>query len=275
MRQFFLCGFLASLVALATPGAGHQVAVAVPRNQPAPAPKAEVTPIPLGIGGALQVEPYKIVRLTAQGVPPKAGKKWKIQPLDGSPPTSVDWATGRNVEKLEWVAPPGKYLVTLTAGWLGDDGLFNLDDAEVVVTIGVPQPMPPGPAPPGPGPAPQPTPADGPLRVLFVFERGQNLTREQGNILNSTQIRAYLNAKANKGPDGRPEYRHWDDDVQFGPTRPDTQVMQQLWAAVKPKLQGVTLPVVAINKGTQVDVHPITAGATEQSVLELLKKYGG
>lgn len=133
-----------------------------------------------------------------------------------------------------------------------------------------PGPVPPSP-PPGPDPIPPtppiPVPASG-LRVLFVYESSANLTREQLNILNSTKIAEYLNAKAAKDAKGLPEWRRWDKDVN---TTHESDVWKNLWAATKPQL--TQLPAVVIVTNQKGEVHPLPA--TEAETLDLLKKYGG
>jgi hypothetical protein len=140
---------------------------------------------PVRIVGPTEVAPYKIVRLKAEGLSEKAGLRWKVTPLDSSDPQAVDWATGRNVQKPEWVAPPGRYRVELVTGVVGPDGVLVFDDAEVIVTIGTappPGPVPPGPTPPGPTP-PGPTPDPALVAALTAAYRAEIATDPDGRML--------------------------------------------------------------------------------------------
>jgi hypothetical protein len=128
---------------------------------------------------------------------------------------------------------------------------------------------------PKPGPGPDPVPpvpvpvVVGDMRVIFVYESSANNTAEQLNILNSTAIAAYLNAKCEKGPNGRPEWRRFDKDVTVSAS--ESKTIRDLWESVKPQLG--TLPQVVIVHGTKGEVFDLPA--TEDETLALLKKHGG
>lgn len=140
--------------------------------------------------------------------------------------------------------------------------------ASITVTTEGPAPGPtPGPAPP-PGPTPPPAPVRG-LRVIFVVESSANHTREQLNILNSTAIASYLNAKAAKDEKGQPSWRRWDKDQVFAAG--ESAAMKALFDAAKPQLG--TLPMLLIASDQKAELYPLPA--TEAETLELLKKYGG
>lgn len=160
---------------------------------------------------------------------------------------------------------PGTYrLLAYTAT---PDGSLS-EPAICLVTIAGPTPpVPPGPTPPGPNPPPIPVPVSG-LRVLFVYESGANLTREQLNILNSTTITDYLNRKTAKDTKGRAEWRKWDKDVDMAN---ETDVWKNLWTSTKPQLGALPALVVVTDQKGQVFPLP----ATEAETLALLKRYGG
>ena len=138
-----------------------------------------------------------------------------------------------------------------------------------------PRPPPPKPVDPKVDPKPVDPPAPvvaSGLRVLFVYENEDNLSKEQYNILYSTKIIAYLNAKCAKNDKGRPEWRKWDQNIdrQDG-LKKESALWQQLWKDTKPKLG--TLPqVVIVNDQTGVTK---SWPATEDAMLELLQQYGG
>jgi hypothetical protein len=139
-----------------------------------------------------------------------------------------------------------------------------------IVTIGPrpppPTPVPPGPNPPGPAPIPVPTKT---LRVLFVYESSNTLTKAQSTVLNSTAIRDYLNSHCVKGDDGKtPDYRYFDKDVDVSSAGTTIKAM---WDAAKPMF--VNLPIVVIFDGLKGTSYPLPA--TEGEALKLLKQFGG
>lgn len=131
---------------------------------------------------------------------------------------------------------------------------------------GCPAP-PPGPGP-DPGPAPQPAPIPVPgFRVLILdetTERG-NLSEEQISILTSTEVRAYLNEKCVKGPQGAPEYRVWDKDV-------DAHFEATHWQQAL-QLPRESLPWIFISDGTRGYSGPLPKTIPE--TIELLRRFGG
>lgn len=136
-----------------------------------------------------------------------------------------------------------------------------------IVTIG-PRP-PPGPTPPGPKPPdPIPVPASA-LRVLFVYESANTLTKAQNTILNSTAIRKYLDTHCVKGDDGKtPDYRFFDKDVDVSSAGTTIKAM---WEAAKPMF--TNLPIIVIFDGLKGTSYPLPA--TEKETLDLLAKFGG
>jgi hypothetical protein len=96
----------------------------------------------LSIDGPTTVEPYRIVRLEAKGVPEKAGVIWNITPkVNGSAP---DWATSKHSRKALWTGKPGTYTVQLIAVAVAEDRSVTLDSTEKELRIGAdPDPTPP------------------------------------------------------------------------------------------------------------------------------------
>lgn len=130
-----------------------------------------------------------------------------------------------------------------------------------------PQP-PPKPVDPV-DPVDPPTPAPTGFRVVFAYETAAALTREQLNILNSTQITAFLNANCAKGADGRADWRKWDRDILISPRESPTIV--ELWNAAKPKLGTLPQMIVAVDgRATVMDLP-----ATEVETLAKLKTIAG
>lgn len=140
-----------------------------------------------------------------------------------------------------------------------------------IVTIGprppppTPVPVPPGPVPPGPTPVPVPTKE---FRVLFVYERQANLTRQQENVMSSTAVRKYLDSHVVKGESGLPDYRYFDQNQDV---TKDTATIQAMFKAAKPMFTGK--PLVVIFDGTKGTSYPLPD--TEAELLALLKKAGG
>lgn len=101
------------------------------------------------IKGELKYEPHTLVRLQADGVPAKAGIKWRVYPASG-----VQRAT-TVPDRLEFAAHPGTYEIELLVISVGADGAVSIDEAAVSVTIKSCMPPPPN---PNPGPNPKPNP---------------------------------------------------------------------------------------------------------------------
>ncbi len=223
------------------------------------------------IVGPDRAEPYKLVRLKADGLPEKAGVLWDVMPLG-----KADLATGSGKGSLEFVAPPGAYTVELLVITTGADGSPSLNRIPKAVTIGVPPepgPTPPGPTPPGPTPTPpEPDvkpliPGDG-FRVLVVYETGkvQSLPKEQSSVLFARSVRDYLDQKCVAGRDGvTREWRIWDQDV-------DTLNETASWQAAM-KRDRKSIPWIVISTGKTGYEGPLPANVTD--MLKLLKKYGG
>jgi hypothetical protein len=211
------------------------------------------------IAGPRAVEPYRLVRLTAADVGPKTGVLWRVRG-----PGQVDYATPRKGRELVFVAPPGKYTVSLLTVKTTAAGP-ELDEVETEVVIGIPDPMPPTPTPPAPvPPAPQPPlpPAPEGFRVIFVYETSAPLTPAAQQVMFSEKVRQYLDAKA-KG------WRRFDKDVDAGNEK-DAEI-KALWQAARPKVTAVPAVIVAV--GGKAEVLPLPAD--EDAALKTLKQYGG
>jgi hypothetical protein len=89
-----------------------------------------------------------------------------------------------------------------------------------------PEPTPPTPTPPTPEPTPTPTPPAPPapipgdgLRVLIVYEQDDQAKYAPSQVaqMYSIVLRKYLNEVCVKAPNGQPEYRVLDEEVEAGP----------------------------------------------------------
>ena len=217
------------------------------------------------IKGDVKVSRDKLVRLTGDGIPPKAGIVWKVSPSKG-----IDKATCTTKNKLEFVAPPGTYTVSLLAISIDKTGEVSIDDTEVTVTIGDVPPVPPDPGPgPGPNPpvppGPAPIPVDG-LRVLIVYESADlaKLSISQQAIVYGKTMRDLLNDKCVVGPDGKTrEWRFWDKDV-------DVSAESKLWQDAM-KRDRKTLPWLIISNGKAGFEGPLPGTTGEMTTL--LAKY--
>lgn len=117
---------------------------------------------------------------------------------------------------------------------------------------------------------PPPSPVDpSQLRVIMVFESGKAYDKETTNILFSTKIVEYLNAKCVKDAAGRPSWRKWPKGTTVVDSEPEP--LRSLWNQYLPRMG--TLPQIVISAGTTAEIYPLPA--TEQATLDLLKKIGG
>ena len=222
------------------------------------------------IEGPTAVEPYKIVRIRAVNLPAKAGVLWEVDPEDAP----LDYATTPSRDRLEFVAPPGRYSVRVLIIQMGEDGVILPLKLRHTVTIGKPGPgpdptppgpNPPDPTPPGPTPGPAPIPVDG-FRVLMVYETAEvsKLPKEQQSVLYSKKVRDYMDSKC-VANGGTKEWRIWDKDI-------DTSGESKLWQdAMKRTRQSIPWLIVSDGKTGYEGPLPPNVEAT----LELLKKYGG
>lgn len=117
---------------------------------------------------------------------------------------------------------------------------------------------------------PPPSPVDpSQLRVIMVFESGKAYDKETTNILFSTKIVEYLNAKCVKDAAGRPSWRKWPKGTTVVDSEPEP--LRSLWNQYLPRMG--TLPQIVISAGTTAEIYQLPA--TEQATLDLLKKIGG
>lgn len=121
---------------------------------------AREDPPPLKIVGPEKVPAYALARFTAAGVPDKAALLWRITPTD-----KVDRATSPK-GTLEFVAPPGRYLVELLAISQGAGGELVVGEARMAVEI--------SPPPGGPGPMPPPKPPGGASAAIAKLRVGNS-----------------------------------------------------------------------------------------------------
>jgi hypothetical protein len=211
-------------------------------------PKAASAPVAKITGPTSPVQLYVMVKLSAEGSTGQ-GFAWLSfsKGISGGqlPGGKEYWFTGA----------PGEYQIALI---VTDAGTIATD--QITVTIGIPPPVPP--VPPGPVPPipPTPIPVKG-MRVLFVCEKSDNLTREQLNIWNSTAIRSYLDQHTAK--DG---WRFWDDDT-------DISKSSDVWKSIRAVAKDVPLPAIVIFSDQTGQYFPWPA--TEAATLEFLKSKGG
>lgn len=105
------------------------------------------------IVGPSNVNPHKLVKLSADGADPKAGLVWRVHPR-------LEDRASSPKGKLEFVAPPGTYEVELLAIKLSSNGETLVEEARHTVVIGEPGPKPPEPGPKPPEPPTPPEPSD-------------------------------------------------------------------------------------------------------------------
>lgn len=141
------------------------------------------------------------------------------------------------------------------------------------ITIGnPPQPIPPQPIPPQPNP-PQPNPPQPTkLSVLFVDEAndyGTAAYKPYLTILNSSDVRAYLNSHTATSSDGIQEWRRWDKDT-------DISHESTKWKALfsSPR-DNTNLPWLIIADSDGKILSSAKVPSTTADTLTLLKKYGG
>jgi hypothetical protein len=135
--------------------------------------------------------------------------------------------------------------------------------------------VPPGPVVPTP-PVVDPSVSSG-FRAMFVYESTNKLTKDQSNIMTSVRIRKYLDKVCTKGTDGQykglPEYRFWDKDGKDAAK--DSATIKKFWTDLKPSIDTVQMPFMAIRANGKDVVVPLREGATVDSVLTKLVELGG
>lgn len=218
-------------------------------------------------------------------------KNYLILPLtDAASLKTLQWVTDDGPPDIEPIGPniaespstilgfsqasPGLYLVE--ADW--DKGFAKV---WLLIKGSGPAPpvvdptIPPGPVVPTP-PVVDPTAQTG-FRAMFVYESTNKLTKEQSNIMTSVRIRKYLDKVCSKGTDGQyrglPEYRFWDKDGKDATK--DSSTIKKLWADLKPSIDTVQMPFMAIRANGKDVVIPLRESATVDSVLTKLVELGG
>lgn len=163
---------------------------------------------------------------------------------------------------------PGEYIFVLIVGGADNNNRLEVDIIQHVVTVGKVDPVVPNP------PAPTPTPVNPPLNpngfsVLIFYEtEDYSLTEDQLQILNSTQIQAYVDSKCVK--DGKSvAFRQWDDDLNEAEI---PELWKKFYAKAKTDSKG-KLPWIVIS--TKTETISMELPKTEAETLNLLKKYGG
>lgn len=213
----------------------------------------------LKITGDTKVPAYRLVRLSAEGLPTGSALLWDVSPEE---PVDIEEVSGR----LLFAGPPGTYKIKLRAIKLAADGKTSVETARATVVIGEPPTPPPPPDPPTP-PDPPPIPTTG-LRVLIVYESGElaKLPKGQLAVIYSKSVRDYLNGKCTVGPDGKTrEWRMWDKDVDASGESTHWQT-----ALKRPR---TSVPWILISDGKKGFEGALPASVDD--TLALLKKYGG
>lgn len=169
---------------------------------------------------------------------------------------------------------PGEYIFVLIVGGSDNNNRLEVDILQHVVTIGKVDPQPTPTPTPTPVPVP-PTPVnpslnpDGFSVLIFYETEDYNLTEDQLQILNSTQIQNYLKSKCVKN-DNQPAFRQWDDDLDSN-TLPN-DLWRKFYDRAKTDSKG-KLPWIVIS--TKTETISVELPKTESETLNLLKKYGG
>lgn len=249
-------------------------------NPPAPKPDPAVDPAP----APLPVDPSKptiVVTDSAGKVVTDSGPNSKAATIDAGRPvkvvstTAVEWLEdASNVADVDLLEFPGGYSctlrngasVTLTAGYTGANGKTLL--AKVKLLCAAQPPPKPTPTPIDPDVKPTPKPV-GEMKVVVIYESEQNHTRQQDLILASVvsgKINDVLTAKCSKGPDGRPNFRRWDQNLEVNKTSP----MGSLFSSTLAAAQSKGLPAVVVSCGDDQTIYPIPPDATEDQVISII-----
>lgn len=150
-------------------------------------------------------------------------------------------------------------------------------DARFKITGSVtPEPDPePDPDPDPITDAPFPSPGFAAIVIYETQETGK-LPASQSGILNSAQVKQYLNSRCAKidGPDGKQTYawRMWDDDYTDAQLANSPDVMRTAYRAVLSQAGG-KLPWIAVSDGKTGFSGPLPTNVAD--TMALLKKYGG
>lgn len=193
--------------------------------------------------------------------------------------SSLEFRTLENSTVLHCWAAPGNYtltanITTVTVNW--DERIFSLstDTQQIRITVTGTSPQPD----PIPDPTPNPdedasiNPAG--FTVLILHEAQEfNLSEKTLQILNSTKIKAYLNAKTVKESGGFVAWRSWDDDYSDDAFKGQSSFWTIAYRKAIQSSNGKRpwLLISTKDKTVQFDL----SDKTELETLALLKKYGG
>lgn len=155
----------------------------------------------------------------------KSGGIWKKHKTD-KPTTYRFSAVGKGVANVEFFWAEG--------------GAVKTKKIAIECLGARPPPTPPDPKPPEPVKS---------FRVIFVYESADLLTTAQKGVVFGLSVETWLNANCTDGKNG---WRRRDKDATGGK---DTEVMNALWAAVKPKV--TVTPCVAVEVNGKVDLIPL------------------
>lgn len=186
--------------------------------------------------------------------------RWTVEPSDPEAARPIPFPDGTGyVGTLQ----PGASIVFVLSTAAGN--LVETAKTRVICkTAPQPPPVPVVVNPPAPTPTPKPTPQPGALRVLIAFESSQAHTREQLAVLNSTALRAALDAKCT--PDaGLASWRQWDKDVDT--TKDPSASLRDLWKQALPTAKADGLPALIVARGTDVTVYPLPSTEAEAVAL--------
>lgn len=111
---------------------------------------------------------------------------------------------------------------------------------------------------------PAPIAGDG-LRVLIVYNKDANLTKEQHGAIYGNDIRAYLNRKTPVGADGKTH--EW----RIYPAGLDVSGDSKTWQDAYARPRGA-MPWIIVSNGKTGEEVPIVS---IEETMKLLKKYGG
>lgn len=163
MKRFWILWTAAAVLAI-----GISPHDRVGAQAPAPVPPK---PAAVRIIGPEKVEPYKLVRLSAEGSYKSA--VWFVDPEE-----AVDLYDVPGGREVVWTAKPGVYRVKVVAL----EGEI-LTKASATVTIGNPQPGP------GPNPNPGPNPLPSKLAWVIVVEETSTRTPQVAAVVLSPKLR--------------------------------------------------------------------------------------
>lgn len=145
----------------------------------------------------------------------------------------------------------GSFVVVIGSGKADDD---KKDD-----------PIPPPKPKPDP-PAPEPVTS---FHVVIIYESGKTYDAKTAGVLNSGDIRAYLDSVTT--PDeGTKGWRMRDKDISADN---DTAFQKDMWADVKAKLRPENVPCWAVEVNRKIEIIPLPGSVAEG--LATLRKYKG